>query len=75
MIINQFEELEKKIEQLVERQKSLETMNTELTNRIHQLEDELKIKVESEQKNAEQRTIMKSKIDQLLLKLNQCSET
>ncbi len=68
-ILRQFEEIEKKVESLIEVNKSLEATNLELRNKIKRLEEELQGKVEAENNYAEERALIRSKIDSLLVRL------
>ncbi|MDM8552744.1 cell division protein ZapB [Desulfobacterales bacterium HSG2] len=70
-ILRQFEEVEKKVEKLIGRCKSLESDNSKLTNKINQLEQELQKKAEMENRNVEEKTFIRSKIDGLLAKLKE----
>ena len=70
-ILRQFEEVENKVEKLINRCKSLESDNSKLTNKIGQLEQELQEKVELENRRAEEKTFIRSKIDGLLTKLKE----
>jgi len=68
-ILRQFEEIEKKVGSLIEVNKSLEATNLELRNKIKRLEEELQGKVEAENNYAEERALIRSKIDSLLVRL------
>lgn len=70
-ILKQFEEVEKKVEKLINRCKSLESDNSKLTNKIEQLERELQKKTEMENRRDEEKTFIRSKIDGLLTKLKE----
>ena len=74
VIFNQFEDVEKKVESLVELCKSLELTNSELKDNVQNLELELEIKLKAEANFAEHKTVVKAKIDSLLSKLNDFSE-
>jgi len=62
--------VEQKIEKLIELSKSLESKNAELENKIVQLEQELQNRVEAERSYTEEKSLVRSKIDDLLIKLN-----
>lgn len=66
----QFDEIEKRVEQLFKKIESLETANIQLKNRITQLEQEVKEKTEAEERFAEEKALIRSKIDALLEKIN-----
>jgi len=68
-IIRQFEEIEQKVEKLIEVRKLLEATNLELSNKIEKLERELQGKVEAEKSYAEERALIRSKIDNLVARL------
>ena len=69
-ILKQFEEIEKKVEHLIEIRKSHEESNLELENKIKGLEEELQGKIEAEKKYAEEKALIRSKIDSLLVRLD-----
>lgn len=66
----QFDEIEKRVEQLFEKIESLETANIQLKDRIKQLEQEVKEKTEAEARFTEEKALVRSKIDALLEKIN-----
>lgn len=74
-IIKQFGEIEKKIDSLVKTNKYLESTNAELKEKIASLEVELRKKTELEDRNSEVKTLIRSKIDSLMEKLDGVSET
>ena len=74
-ILNQFEEIEKKVERLIEVCKSHEATNLELANKIKSLEEELQGKVEAEKKSAQEKALIRSKVDSLLIRLEEVTET
>lgn len=74
MILRQFEEIEVKIEKLLQLNKSLENANADLRGRLSHLEMELREKTEAETKYNEERTLIRSKIDSLLGRLEEISE-
>jgi cell division septum initiation protein DivIVA len=74
VIYSQFNDIEEKIDFLIELCKTLEETNSELQNKVEQLEQELQSKSENEDKHAEQKAIIKSKVDVLLEKLNSYSD-
>ena len=69
LILRQFEEIEKKVESLIEVNKSLEATNLELRNKIKRLEEELQGKVKAENNYVEERALIRSRIDSLLVRL------
>lgn len=74
-ILRQFEEIEKKIGKLLDAYKSLEASNLELTNKIKRLKEELQNKVEAENNYAEEKALIRSKIDSLLIRLEDITGT
>jgi uncharacterized coiled-coil DUF342 family protein len=73
-ILKQFEEIEKKVENLINVCKSFETTNLELKNKIVRLEGELQGKVEAENNYTQERALIRSKIDGLLEKLEEITD-
>jgi uncharacterized coiled-coil DUF342 family protein len=73
-ILKQFEEIEKKVENLINVCKSFETTNLELKNKIERLEGELQGKVEAENNYTQERALIRSKIDSLLEKLEDITD-
>jgi protein-arginine kinase activator protein McsA len=73
-IIKQFDEIEQKVERVIDVYKSCEAKNLELTNKIVSLEEELQNKVETEKRYQEERTLIRSKIDNLLARLGDLAE-
>lgn len=73
-VMLQFDQLEQKVGNLIVKCNSLENLNTELSAKVKSLEDELKKKVEIEKNYSEQKTLIRSKVDNILAKLNNLSE-
>ena len=74
-VLKQFEEIELKVEKLLESCKSQAAANLELENKIKNLEEEIQGKVEAERKYAEEKALIRSKIDGLLARLDDISDT
>ena len=74
LILDQFEEIERKVERLIDVCKTHEATNLELNNKIKRLEEELQGKVEADRNYAEEKALIRSKIDGLLVKLNELSD-
>ena len=74
LILRLFEKIEKKVESLIEVNKSLEATNLELGNNIKRLEEELQGKVEAENNYVEEKALIRSKIDSLLVRLEDITE-
>jgi len=70
-VIRQFEEVEHKVERVIEACKSHEATNLELINKIERLEEELQKKTEAENKYLEERALI---IDSLLVRLEDITE-
>ena len=72
-VLKQFEEIERKVVKLIETCKALEATNLEQKNKIKSLEEEIQGKVEAERICAEEKALIRSKIDGLLVKLDEVS--
>ena len=75
LILRQFEEIEQKVDRLIEICKSQEATNLELKNKIKRLEEEIQGKVEAERSYAEEKILIRSKIDGLLARLDEISRS
>ena len=73
-ILKQFNEIENRVESLISRCSSLETANSELTASVNNLEATLKDKEAVENQDGEVRTLIRSKIDSLLERLDGITE-
>ena len=73
-ILKQFEEIEKKVENLINVCKSFETTKLELRNKVERLEEELQGKVEAENNYAQERALIRSKVVGLLGRLEDMTE-
>jgi hypothetical protein len=74
IISNQFNDIEKKVARLIEICKRNEAANLELKNKIHSLEEELLGKIEAEKSYAQEKALIRSKIDTLLVKIEENME-
>ena len=72
-ILKQFEEIEQRVEKLIEICNALEATNLDQKNKIKSLEEEIQGKVEAERSYAEEKALIRSKIDGLLVKLDKVS--
>lgn len=72
-ILQQFEEIERKVDRLIEACNRYEKANSELKEKIRLLEEELQSKVEAENQNKADKDLIRSKIDTLLEKLAEFS--
>ena len=73
-VLKQFDEIEQKVERLIEICNALEATNLEQKNKIKSLEEEIQGKVEAESSYAEEKALIRSKIDGLLVKLDAVSK-
>ena len=74
VIVRQFEDIEQKVERLIGVCRQLEATNSELSNKIEQLEKELQGKIEEEKRYLAEKDLIRSKVDSLLAKLENISE-
>jgi hypothetical protein len=74
LLMQQFEEIEQKVERLIAICSSLEVKNMHLRKTISGLETELRLKTEAIGNLSEERTMIRSKIDTLLVKLENIAE-
>ena len=74
LLMQQFEEIEQKVERLIAICSSLEVKNIQLRNNISGLEAEIRLKTEALENYSEERTMIRSKIDTLLVKLENIAE-
>jgi len=73
-ILKQFNEIENRVESLISRCSSLEAANSDLTASVKNLEATLKDKEAVENQDGEVRTLIRSKIDSLLERLDGITE-
>jgi len=73
-VLKQFGEIENKVERLIENCKAQAAANSELKNKLASLEEEIRGKVEAEKNYAEEKALIRSKIDGLLARLDDISE-
>lgn len=73
-IDRKFNEIDEKVDFLIELCQTLQLENSELISKIENLENELDERNKSEERYAEQQAVIRSKIDGLLSKLNNFSE-
>jgi protein-arginine kinase activator protein McsA len=74
IFLDQFKEIETKVEKLIEICKSLEDTNLKLSNKIKKLEEELQGKIEAENKFVDEKALIRSKIDNLLVRLEEMTD-
>ena len=68
-ILKQFEAIETRLENLIQLCREKETQNKELISRVDTLEEELRKKVEAEQRIVAEKAQIRSRIDRLLKRL------
>jgi hypothetical protein len=68
-ILKQFEAIEKRLEKLIHICREKEAQNRELISRVDNLEEELRTKVEAEKRVAEEKALIRNRIDHLLKRL------
>jgi uncharacterized membrane-anchored protein len=73
-LINQFQTIETRLDALLQICKNKDDQNKELSFRIEQLEEELRTKVEAEQRYTEEKALIRSKVDQLLMRLDEIAK-
>ena len=74
-ILRQFDDIESKVENLIEVCKSLAENNAELKERIKGLEQEIQNHAENERLYDEQKAVVRIKIESLLSKLDNFSQS
>jgi hypothetical protein len=74
VIYSQFDDIEEKVDFLIELCKSLEDGNKVLQDRVESLEQELRGKVEAEERLVEEKAVIREKVDGLLAKLTSFSD-
>jgi len=74
LILRQFEEIEEKVIRLIDVCKLQEADNAGLKKTIKRLEQELQSKVEAKESYLEERDLVRSKVDGLLVRLNNILE-
>jgi hypothetical protein len=74
LVLRQFEDIELKVERLIQICKAHEATNSELKSNIKSLEEEIQGKVEAERSYAEEKALIRSKIDGLLARIDELSE-
>ena len=70
IVIDKFNAIEKKIEGLIETNQQLTNENIRLQEQIEELNYQLELLKENEQKQEEVKTIIRSKIDTIMAKLD-----
>ena len=70
-ISNRFKEIEKKVERLIQICKDHEVANLELNKKIKDLEEELLGKIEAEKSYAHEKALIRSRIERLLVRIEE----
>lgn len=73
-ILQQFELIEQKVEHVVQAREQLQKENSDLNNRIDQLENLIREKIEAEKKHADLTDLVRTKIDGLIERLEGTTE-
>lgn len=68
-LFRQLSDIEAKVEKLIDICRSQQAANSELHQKVKQLEEELHLKNESVQRQTEEKALIRSRIDNLLAKL------
>jgi hypothetical protein len=71
IISNQFNDIEKKVARLIEICQRHEAANLELKNKIKSLEEELLGKIEAEKSYTQEKALIRSKVDSLLVRIEE----
>jgi hypothetical protein len=74
IFFDRFSEIEKKVARLIAICKENEAANLELRNKIKSLEEELLGKIETEKSHAQEKALIRSKIDSLLVRIEEIIE-
>ena len=74
IISDEFKEIERKVAKLIAVCKEHEATSLELKNKINSLEEELLGKIEAGKSYAQKKALIRSKIDSLLVKLEEIIE-
>jgi hypothetical protein len=74
-IVKQFEDIERKVDGLLEVCRRLQSTNSELNQKILQLEHELESKVEEEKRYQAEKDLIRSKVDSLLTRLEDIADS
>lgn len=74
-VMLQFDQIEQKIGLLIKRCRNLEAENSQLIEKVRRLETTIQSNIETENRFAEQKEMIRSKIDNLMERLENLSET
>lgn len=73
-LIDQFQTIEARLDALIQICKEKDNLNKELSLRIEKLEEELRTKAEAEQRFTQEKAMIRSKVDQLLTRLDEVAK-
>ena len=73
-LIVQFETIETRLDALIQIYKDKDNQNKELIRRIEKLEEELRTKVEAENRYAEEKALIRERVDQVLMRLGKITQ-
>jgi hypothetical protein len=73
-LIDQFQTIEARLDALIQICKEKDNLNKELSLRIEKLEEELRTKAEAEQRYTQEKALIRSKVDQLLIRLDEVAK-
>ena len=73
-LIVQFETIETRLDALIQICQDKDNQNKELIRRIEKLEEELRTKVEAEHRYAEEKALIRARVDQLLMRLGDLTQ-
>jgi len=73
-LIDQFQTIEARLDALIQICKEKDNLNKELSLRIEKLEEELRTKAEAEQRYTQEKALIRSKVDQLLMRLDEVAK-
>ena len=71
ILFDRFSQIEKKVARLISICEENEAANSELQNKIKSLEEELLGKIEAEKSHAQEKALIRSKIDSLLVRIEE----
>ena len=75
LVIKQFEDIERKVDSLIEVCRRLQSTNSELNQKVSQLEQELESKIEEEKRYQAEKDLIRSKVDSLLTRLEDIADS
>ena len=73
-LVYQFETIEKRLDALIQICKDKDNQNKELILKVEKLEEELRTKLKAEQRYEEEKALVRSRVDQLLMRLEEIAK-